>query len=31
MEGKPVADDFSYASDSNDWWLSQEELLELLP
>lgn len=31
MEGKPVADDFSYASDSNDWCLSQEELLELLP
>jgi UDP-N-acetylglucosamine 4,6-dehydratase len=31
MEGKPVDDQFAYASDSNDWWLTKEDLLELLP
>jgi FlaA1/EpsC-like NDP-sugar epimerase len=28
--GKPLADGFAYASDSNDWWLSPDDLLELL-
>ncbi|MBI1952819.1 MAG: UDP-N-acetylglucosamine 4,6-dehydratase (inverting) [Candidatus Omnitrophica bacterium] len=29
-EGKPVPDGFSYASDSNDQWLSKEDLCKLL-
>lgn len=28
--GRPVADDFRYASDTNDWWLSIEELRGML-
>ena len=31
MDGTPVADDFSYGSDTNDWWLTEVELLERLP
>jgi UDP-N-acetylglucosamine 4,6-dehydratase len=30
MEGKPLADGFCYASDSNDWWLGVEELQKVL-
>ena len=29
-DGRPVAEDFAYTSDSNDWWLSPEELRELI-
>jgi len=28
--GKPVEIGFEYSSDTNDWWLSKEELLELI-
>ncbi|WP_245644244.1 UDP-N-acetylglucosamine 4,6-dehydratase (inverting) [Magnetospirillum moscoviense] len=28
--GKPVAEGFRYASDSNDWWLSEGELLGMI-
>lgn len=31
MEGKPLDDGFVYSSDSNDWWLSPPELVEMLP
>ena len=26
IEGKPLDDDFVYASDTNDWWLTSDEL-----
>ena len=29
-EGKPVPEGFRYASDSNDWWLSEGELLGMI-
>lgn len=29
-EGKPVPDGFCYASDSNPWWLTKEELRQLI-
>ena len=28
--GKKVAEGFSYSSDNNDWWLTVEEIRELL-
>jgi UDP-N-acetylglucosamine 4,6-dehydratase len=31
MEGKPLADGFVYSSDSNDHWLGEAEITELLP
>jgi UDP-N-acetylglucosamine 4,6-dehydratase len=31
IEGKPVTDGWVYASDTNDWWLTSEELVDLLP
>ncbi len=31
MEGKPLADGFVYSSDSNDQWLSEAAITELLP
>ena len=31
MEGKPLADGFVYSSDSNDRWLGEAEIAELLP
>jgi len=31
LTGKPLADGFSYTSDTNDWWLSVEELRAALP
>jgi FlaA1/EpsC-like NDP-sugar epimerase len=31
INGKPVDGDFSYASDSNDWWLDADELESYLP
>lgn len=31
VDGKPMADGFSYASDTNDWWLNVDELLDRLP
>jgi UDP-N-acetylglucosamine 4,6-dehydratase (inverting) len=30
VDGKPVADGFSYASDTNDWWLDSDELGTIL-
>jgi hypothetical protein len=30
MTGKTVADDFTYASDTNDWWLTSDELESLI-
>ena len=30
-EGKPLADEFVYASNTNDWWLSPDEIAALLP
>ncbi len=29
--GKPLRDGFSYASDTNDWWLTVDELRGMLP
>ncbi len=29
-QGKPVEDGFEYSSNTNDWWLSREEFLELI-
>lgn len=31
VDGKPVDDGFAYASDTNDWWLSADELSSYLP
>jgi UDP-N-acetylglucosamine 4,6-dehydratase/5-epimerase len=31
MDGKPLDDGFVYSSDSNDRWLTREELTALLP
>jgi UDP-N-acetylglucosamine 4,6-dehydratase len=31
MSGKPLPDGFTYSSNTNDWWLTKEELRELLP
>ena len=31
LEGKSLDDGFVYSSDSNDWWLTTEELVALLP
>jgi UDP-N-acetylglucosamine 4,6-dehydratase len=31
LDGKEVADGFAYTSDTNDWWLSTEELASRLP
>lgn len=31
MEGKPLDDGFVYSSDANEWWLTAEELAEMLP
>ena len=31
MEGKPLTDGFVYSSDSNDHWLGEAEIAELLP
>lgn len=31
LEGKPVADGFAYASDTNEWWLDAQELAANLP
>ena len=28
--GKPVAEDFSYSSNNNDQWLTQEDLIEII-
>ena len=30
IDGEPVADGFSYRSDTNDWWLSQSELQSIV-
>lgn len=30
MQGRPLEDGFAYSSDSNDWWLTTEELRDLL-
>lgn len=30
-EGKPLPDEFVYASNTNDWWLTPEEIAALLP
>lgn len=30
VDGKPVADGFSYGSDTNDWWLDADELRQML-
>jgi UDP-N-acetylglucosamine 4,6-dehydratase/5-epimerase len=30
VDGKPVADGFAYASDTNDWWLDSDELRAIL-
>jgi UDP-N-acetylglucosamine 4,6-dehydratase len=30
-DGKPLADEFVYASNTNDWWLSPDEIAALLP
>jgi UDP-N-acetylglucosamine 4,6-dehydratase/5-epimerase len=29
-EGKPLAEGFVYSSDINDWWLKEEELMEMI-
>jgi UDP-N-acetylglucosamine 4,6-dehydratase len=29
-KGKPLDEDFEYRSDNNSWWLTPEELLELI-
>jgi len=29
-EGRPIAEDFEYASDTNTWWLTTEELKEMI-
>lgn len=31
IDGRPLPDGFAYSSDSNDWWLSADELAALLP
>lgn len=31
LVGKPLRDGFSYASDTNDWWLTADELRGMLP
>lgn len=31
VDGKPVEEGWVYASDTNDWWLTSEELVQLLP
>ncbi len=30
IEGKPIEDGFAFTSDTNDWWLTREELAEML-
>jgi len=31
IAGQPVADGFVYASDTNDWWLTSDDLVQMLP